>query len=38
AGIIGMLAVAGALAFGLGGRDAAGRFISKIGEDITHRQ
>jgi len=38
AGIIGMLAVAGALAFGLGGKDAAGRFITKLGEDITHHQ
>ena len=36
AGIIGMLAIAGALAFGLGAKDAAGRFISKIGEDIAH--
>ncbi len=38
AGIIGMLAVAGALAFGLGGKDAAGRFLSKIGDDIAHRE
>lgn len=38
AGIIGMLAIAGALAFGLGAKDAAGRFISKIGEDIAHHQ
>ena len=38
AGIIGMIAVAGALAFGLGGKDAAGRFISKLGEDMTHRE
>lgn len=38
AGIIGMLAVAGALAFGLGGKDAAGRIISKLGEDISHKQ
>jgi hypothetical protein len=38
AGIIGMLAVAGALAFGLGGKDAAGRLISKLGEDMSHRQ
>jgi hypothetical protein len=37
AGIIGMLAVAGALAFGLGGKDAAGRFIAKLGEDISHK-
>lgn len=36
-GIVAMLALAGALAFGLGARDAAGRFISKIGEEITHR-
>ncbi len=38
AGIIGMLAVAGALAFGLGGKDAAGRMIAKLGEDISHHQ
>jgi hypothetical protein len=38
AGIIGMLAVAGALAFGLGGKDAASRLISKLGEDMSHRQ
>jgi hypothetical protein len=34
AGIIGMIAIAGALAFGLGAKDAAGRFVSKIGDDI----
>jgi len=38
AGIIGMLAIAGALAFGLGAKDAAGRFVAKIGEDIAHHQ
>lgn len=38
AGIIGMLAVAGALAFGLGAKDAAGRFISKLGEDVSHKE
>ena len=38
AGIIGMIAVAGALAFGLGGKDAAARLLSKIGDDISHRQ
>ncbi|MFA6524272.1 MAG: hypothetical protein WC264_02770 [Candidatus Paceibacterota bacterium] len=38
AGIIGMLAIAGALAFGLGAKDAAGRFVSKLGEDIAHHQ
>jgi hypothetical protein len=37
AGIIGMFAVAGALAFGLGGKDAAQRMISKLGEDMQHR-
>lgn len=35
--IIAMLALGGALAFGLGGRDAAGRFISKLGEEMSHR-
>ncbi|MFA6520713.1 MAG: hypothetical protein WCT44_03880 [Candidatus Paceibacterota bacterium] len=35
-GIIAMLALAGALAFGLGGKDAASRFISKIGEEVHH--
>ncbi len=38
AGIIGMLAVAGALAFGLGGKDAAGRFIDKVGQDMSNHQ
>jgi len=38
AGIIGMLAVAGALAFGLGAKDAAGRFISKLGQDVSHKE
>ena len=38
AGIIGMFAVAGALAFGLGAKDAAGRFISKLGEDMSHKE
>jgi len=32
-GIIAMIALGGALAFGLGGRDAAGRFIAKVGEE-----
>ena len=35
AGIIAMLALAGGLAFGLGGRDAAARALSKLGEE-TH--
>ncbi|MBU1727775.1 hypothetical protein KKA39_00450 [Patescibacteria group bacterium] len=38
AGIIGMLAIAGALAFGLGGKDAAARLLSKIGEDVSHKE
>lgn len=37
-GIIGMLAIAGALAFGLGGKDAAARWINRLGEDMSHRQ
>ena len=37
AGIVGMLALAGALAFGLGGKDAAERLLTKIGEEISHR-
>jgi hypothetical protein len=37
-GIIFMVALGGALAFGLGGRDAAGRFISKVSEEVSHRE
>lgn len=37
AGIISMLALAGALAFGLGGKDAAARFIDKMKDDMSHR-
>jgi hypothetical protein len=37
AGIIGMIALGGALAFGLGGKDAAGRFIARLGEESAHR-
>lgn len=36
-GIVFMLALAGGLAFGLGGRDAAARYIEKVREDITTR-
>jgi hypothetical protein len=36
-GIIFMLALGSALAFGLGGREAAGRFISKIGDEMSNR-
>jgi len=34
-GIVAMLALAGGLAFGLGGRDAAGRYLEKIRGDIS---
>ena len=37
AGIIGMLAVGGAIALGLGGKDAAAKLISRLGEDMQHR-
>lgn len=36
-GIIAMLSIGGALAFGLGGRDAAARFIAKVSEEVSHR-
>jgi len=36
-GIIAMLSIGGALAFGLGGRNAAERFISKVSEEISHK-
>ena len=36
-GIIAMLALGGALAFGLGGKEAAARFIAKLGEEVSHR-
>ena len=38
-GIIGMFAIGGALAFGLGGKDAAGQFISDMKSDMSrHNQ
>ena len=37
-GIVAMLALGGALAFGLGGRDAASRFISRLGEEVSTRE
>jgi len=37
-GIIAMLSIGGALAFGLGGKTAAERFISKLGEEVSHGQ
>lgn len=36
-GIVGMLALAGGLAFGLGGRDAAARYLDKLHSDISNR-
>ncbi|MDE2399389.1 MAG: hypothetical protein KGL67_00010 [Patescibacteria group bacterium] len=36
-GVIAMLALGGALAFGLGGKDAATRFIAKLGEEMSRR-
>ena len=36
-GITYMVALAGALAFGLGGKDAAARFMTKVGEEMSHR-
>jgi small-conductance mechanosensitive channel len=35
--LIGAIGLAGALAFGLGGKDAAARFLAKISEESTHR-
>ena len=36
-GIIGMISIGGALAFGLGGKDAAARFIAKVSEEVSHK-
>jgi hypothetical protein len=36
-GIVAMLSIGGALAFGLGGKEAAGRLINKLGEEVSHR-
>ncbi|MCX6747713.1 MAG: hypothetical protein NTW98_02075 [Candidatus Nomurabacteria bacterium] len=36
-GLIAMLSLGGALAFGLGGKDAASRLISKIGDEVSNR-
>jgi len=35
-GIVAMLALAGALAFGLGAKEHASRWISKLGEEVSH--
>lgn len=37
AGLVAMLAIAGGLAFGLGGRDAAAGFIDRLRQDISHK-
>ncbi len=37
-GVVAMLALAGALAFGLGGKDAASRLIAKLGEETSSRE
>ena len=37
AGIIAMLSLGGALAFGLGGKDAAAKFLAKLGEEVAQR-
>ena len=37
-GLVVMLALAGGLAFGLGGKEAAGRFIEKLRSDISNHQ
>jgi len=36
-GIIAMLALAGGLAFGLGGRDQAARFLEKLRRDLGEK-
>jgi hypothetical protein len=36
-GIIGMIAIGGGLAFGLGGKEAAGRWMSKMSDDMSHK-
>lgn len=37
-GFVAMLAIAGGLAFGLGGKDAAAQYIHKLKEDISNRK
>lgn len=36
-GVIAMLAIAGGLAFGLGGKEEAGRFIERLKQDISNK-
>lgn len=37
-GVVAMLALAGGLAFGLGGREAAGKYVDKLRSEITHHR
>jgi small-conductance mechanosensitive channel len=37
-GVVAMLALAGGLAFGLGGREAAGKYVDKLRSEITHNR
>jgi len=37
-GFVAMLAIAGGLAFGLGGKDAAARYVEKLREDMANRK
>jgi hypothetical protein len=37
-GVVAMLALAGGLAFGLGGKDAAARFVERLREDISNKK
>ncbi|OGI75884.1 hypothetical protein A3C67_03390 [Candidatus Nomurabacteria bacterium RIFCSPHIGHO2_02_FULL_42_19] len=36
AGIIAMISLGGALAFGLGGKEAAAKFIAKVSDEVSH--
>lgn len=36
-GLVAMLAIAGGLAFGLGAKDSAGRFVSKLGSEMSNK-
>lgn len=36
-GLVAMLAIAGGLAFGLGAKDSAGRFVSKLGNEMSNK-
>lgn len=36
-GFVGMLAIAGGLAFGLGGKEAAARYIERLREDVSNK-